>query len=90
MTRSVVARKVQVPQQNVEPIMAMYVDDAHNDIAVPPAHAWDETIHAYPQPHVSEKVQCPPFGQRQPRLFFRGGARRSACLYFHHHPLNHA
>ena len=66
-----------VPQQNVEAVFAMYVDDAHNDIPVPSAHAWDVERHAYPQPHTELKGSgggnCPPFSQRKPRLFFRGG-----------------
>ena len=65
-----------VPQQNVEAVFAMYVDDAHNDIPVPSAHAWDVERHAYPQPHTELKGgggNCPPFAQRKARLFFRGG-----------------
>ena len=63
-----------VPQQNVEPIFAMYVDDAHNDVPVPAAHAWDDKRHAYPQPHTESGIaHCPPFGQRTPKLFFRAG-----------------
>ena len=61
-----------MPQQNVEPIFAMYVDDAHNDVPVPAAHAWDDERHAYPQPHTESGVaHCPPFGQRTPKLFFQ-------------------
>ena len=61
-------------KQNVEPVFAMYVDDAHNDVPVPAAHAWDDTRHAYPQPHTESGVaHCPPFGQRTPKLFFRAG-----------------
>ena len=64
-----------VPQQNVEPVFAMYVDDAHNDVPVPAAHAWDDKRHAYPQPHTeSGTSHCPPFAQRTPKLFFRAGS----------------
>ena len=64
-----------VPQQNAEPVFAMYVDDAHNDVPVPAAHAWDDTRHAYPQPHTeSGTAHCLPFAQRTPKLFFRAGS----------------
>ena len=64
-----------VPQQNMEPVMAMYVDDAHNDVPAPAAHAWDDKHHAYPQPHTeSPPTNCPPFAQRTPKLFFRAGS----------------
>jgi len=64
-----------VPQQDIEPVMAMYVDDAHNDIAAPPAHAWDTTRHSYPQPHTESGIGgCPPFERRTPKLFFRAGS----------------
>ncbi|KAL3927726.1 MAG: hypothetical protein SGPRY_002690 [Prymnesium sp.] len=64
-----------VPQQNVEPIFAMYVDDAHNDIAAPSAHAWDDRRHDYPTPHTERGVgHCPPFERRTRKLFFRGGS----------------
>ena len=83
-----------VPQQNVEAVFAMYVDDAHNDIPVPSAHAWDVERHAYPQPHTELKggARCPPLrsGRRasssaaaaapgQPRRIARGhGASTTA------------
>ncbi|KAL1518865.1 hypothetical protein AB1Y20_003142 [Prymnesium parvum] len=64
-----------VPQQNAEPILAMYVDDAHNDIAAPSAHAWDDRRHDYPSPHTqSGAAHCPPFERRTRKLFFRGGS----------------
>ena len=51
------------------------MDDAHNDVPVPAAHAWDDKKHAYPQPHTeSGAAHCPPFGQRTPKLFFRAGS----------------
>jgi len=64
-----------VPQQNVEPIFAMYVDDAHNDIAAPSPHAWDDRRHDFPTPHTESSLgHCPPFAQRMAKLFFRAGS----------------
>jgi protein glucosyltransferase len=64
-----------VPQQNIEPVFAMYADDVHNDVAVTAAHAWDDKRHAYPQPHTEFGTsQCPQFRARKPKVFFRGGS----------------